>query len=422
MLCRDKIVSVEAREILDSRGNPTLEAKVVLDDGSFGVAAAPSGASTGKYEAHELRDEDKKRYLGRGVLRAVQNVNSELSRLLCGMVCNQGMVDCLMIRADDTENKKRIGANAILAVSLAAAKAGAAHSKVPLYRYIGGIGAARIPTPMMNILNGGAHAANNLDIQEFMIVPSGFGTFSEALRAGSEIYHALGDILKKDSKNSGVGDEGGFAPDLDGEEEALDYICLAIERAGYSTNEVKIALDCAASEWADGASYKLPKNGGRYTSGGICERLNSLVDKYPIVSIEDGLGEDDEDGWRVMTEKLGDRILLVGDDLFVTNPSRLKRGIKSGEGNAVLVKPNQIGTLSETLEVIRIASHNGYRQILSHRSGETCDTSIADIAVAVNCGFIKTGAPCRAERTSKYNRLLEIESELGCSAVFGHNI
>ncbi|MBR6807051.1 MAG: phosphopyruvate hydratase [Clostridia bacterium] len=422
MLCGNKIAQVKAREILDSRGNPTLEATVVLEDGSFGVAASPSGASTGKYEAHELRDIDESRYGGKGVLKAVENVNGKIARSLVGTVCNQGMVDCIMIREDDTPNKSRLGANATLAVSLAAAKAGAMHSKVPLYRYVGGVGAQRIPTPMMNILNGGAHASNSLDFQEFMIVPVGFGTFYEALRGGCEIYHTLGRILKSDGKTSTVGDEGGFAPDLKDESEALDYIVTAIDKAGYSTHDVKIALDCAASEWADGDGYILPKARLRATSDELIAKLESLAKKYPIVSVEDGLGEDDTCGWRHMTDRLGGKLMLVGDDLFVTNPKKLREGIREGLGNSVLVKPNQIGTLSETLQVTHLASLNGYRQILSHRSGETCDTSIADIAVATNCGFIKTGAPCRSERTAKYNRLLKIEAELGGYAVFGDNI
>ncbi len=422
MLCTNKIVKVKAREILDSRGNPTVEATVVLEDGSYGVAASPSGASTGKYEAHELRDRDENRYRGLGVLKAVENVNTTISRVLCGMVCNQGMVDCVMQKADGTENKRGLGANAILAVSLAAAKAGAMHSRLPLYRYIGGVGAQRLPTPFMNILNGGAHAANSLDFQEFMIVPSGFDTFSEALRAGCEIYHALGAILKRDGKAVGIGDEGGFAPDLSSEAEAIEYIMEAIENAGYDTGSVKIALDCAASEWATEDGYTMPKSGEHTSSSDIVSKLEKLVSAYPIVSIEDGLGEDDVSGWQELTDRLSDRILLVGDDLFVTNTKRLREGIKEGIGNSILIKPNQIGTLSETLDVIRHASHAGYRQILSHRSGETCDSSIADIAVAVNCGFIKTGAPCRGERTSKYNRLLAIEAELGTHALYGGNI
>ena len=422
MLCTNKIVKVKGREILDSRGNPTVEATVVLEDGSYGVAASPSGASTGKYEAHELRDLDERRYRGLGVLKAVENVNTTISRVLCGMVCNQGMVDCAMQKADGTENKSGLGANAILAVSLAAAKAGAMHSRLPLYRYIGGVGAQRLPTPFMNILDGGAHAANSLDFQEFMIVPSGFDSFSEALSAGCEIYHALGSILKCDGKTVGIGDEGGVAPDLSSEAEAIDYIIGAIEKAGYDTDSVKIALDCAASEWASDEGYTMPKSGERLSSSDIIVKLEKLVSQYPVVSIEDGLGEDDVFGWQELTDRLSHRTLLVGDDLFVTNTRKLKEGIADGIGNSILIKPNQIGTLSETLDVIRHASHAGYRQILSHRSGETCDSSIADIAVAVNCGFIKTGAPCRGERTSKYNRLLAIEAELGSHANFGGNI
>ncbi len=422
MLCTNKIIGVKGREILDSRGNPTVEATVVLEDGSYGVAASPSGASTGKYEAHELRDNDASRYGGRGVLAAVENVNGRIAKSLCGMVCNQGMVDCVMIRDDATDNKTKLGANAMLAVSLAAAKAGAMHSRLPLYRYVGGVGAVRIPTPMMNILNGGAHASNSLDFQEFMIVPSGFGTFYEALRAGCEIYHALKGVLKSDGRSTTVGDEGGFAPDLADESEALDYMVRAVERAGYTTDEVKFALDCAASEWADASGYTLPKKGEHLTGEALIGKLEALASKYPIVSVEDGLDEDDMNGWRKMTDRLSHKMLLVGDDLFVTNRKRLKKGIIDGIGNSILIKPNQIGTLSETLDVIRMANHNGYRQILSHRSGETCDTTIADIAVAVNCGFIKTGAPCRGERTAKYNRLLKIEAELGGEAVFGSNI
>ena len=422
MLCSNKIVKVKAREILDSRGNPTVEATVVLEDGSYGVAASPSGASTGKYEAHELRDLDEMRFRGLGVLKAVENVNTIISRMLCGMVCNQGMVDCAMLKADGTDNKSNLGANGILAVSLAAAKAGAMHSRLPLYRYIGGVGAQRLPTPFMNILNGGAHAANSLDFQEFMIVPSGFDTFSEALRAGCEIYHVLGAILKGDGKAVGIGDEGGYAPDLSSEAEAIEYIIRAIEKVGYDTDSVKIALDCAASEWAVNDGYSMPKSGEHLTSSDITAKLEKLVSAYPIVSIEDGLGEDDVSGWQELTDRRSHRTLLVGDDLFVTNTARLREGIAEGIGNSILIKPNQIGTLSETLDVIRHASHAGYRQILSHRSGETCDSSIADIAVAVNCGFIKTGAPCRGERTSKYNRLLAIEAELGGHARFGGNI
>ncbi len=419
MLCSNKITHVSAREIIDSRGNPTLEATVILEDGSRGTAGVPSGASTGRHEACELRDRDSGRYGGKGVLKAVENVNTILSEKLCGMVCNQGMVDCVIIKADGSEDKSHIGANATLAVSLAAAKAGASHAKIPLYRYIGGVSGVRLPIPMMNILNGGAHAANNLDIQEFMIVPEGFDTFADALRAGCEVHHALSDILKRDGHSSCVGDEGGCAPNLTDEREALDYIMKAVEKAGYSSDEIKIALDCAASEWASDTGYRLPKSGERASATELIDRLEALIENYPIISVEDPLGEDDEAGWCELTERLGEKIMLVGDDFFVTNPRRVKRGIELGAANAVLIKPNQIGTLSETLEVVRVSSRSGYERILSHRSGETCDTTIADIAVGVNCGYIKTGAPCRGERTSKYNRLLEIAAELGSCAVFG---
>ncbi len=412
------IEAVRAREILDSRGNPTVEATVCLEDGSYGTASVPSGASTGKYEAHELRDGDEKRYLGRGVLQAVENINDKICKELRGTRCDVAQVDCRMIRLDDTENKKRLGANAMLAVSLAAARAGAWHCRMPLYRYIGGISAKKLPHPLMNILNGGAHASNSLDIQEFMILPAEFGTFSEALRAGTEIYHRLGALLKADGHSTLVGDEGGFAPNLGSADEALEYIVRAIEEAGYTTDQVKIALDAAASEWAEGNVYRLPKNGTVYSSDELVKEWARLCARYPIVSVEDGLGEDDDAGWARMTAELGGKILLVGDDYFVTNPKRLAAGIERGCGNAVLVKPNQIGTLTEVIEVVCMAKAAGYRTILSHRSGETSDTAVADIAVSLNAGFIKTGAPARAERCAKYNRLLKIESELGGDAVF----
>lgn len=416
------IETVHAREILDSRGNPTVEATVILEDGSCGIASVPSGASTGKYEAHELRDGDPKRFLGRGVLQAVENVNGKIRSELRGMRCDVGQIDACMIRLDGTENKKVLGANAMLAVSLASARAGARHYNLPLYRYIGGISAKKLPHPMMNILNGGAHASNNLDVQEFMIVPGRFGTYSEALRAGVEIYHTLGSLLKKDGHTTLVGDEGGFAPNLTSTDEALDYIVRAIEEAGYTTDQVKIAMDAATSEWAEDSTYRLPKNGGVYTSAELVKEWERLCSRYPIVSIEDGLGEDDHEGWKHMTDELGKKIMLVGDDYFVTNPKRLSAGIKNGCGNAILVKPNQIGTLTETIAVVCMAKAAGYRTILSHRSGETSDTAVADIAVSLNTGFIKTGAPCRAERTAKYNRLLKIESELGGDAVFETDI
>ncbi len=418
MNSKNIIESVRAREILDSRGNPTVEATVLLEDGSYGTASVPSGASTGKYEAHELRDGDAKRYLGRGVLQAVENINGKICAELRGMRCDVAQVDSRMIRLDDTENKKRLGANAMLAVSLASARAGAWHYRMPLYRYIGGISAKKLPHPLMNILNGGAHAANNLDIQEFMILPSEFGTFSEALRAGTEIYHKLGALLKKDGHSTLVGDEGGFAPSLGSTDEALDYIVRAIEEAGYTTEQVKIALDAATSEWAEGDVYRLPKNGAVYSSDELVKEWSRLCARYPIVSVEDGLGEDDDAGWTRMTAELGKKIMLVGDDYFVTNPKRLSAGIERCAGNAILVKPNQIGTLTEVIAVVCMAKAAGYRTILSHRSGETSDTAVADIAVSLNAGFIKTGAPARAERCAKYNRLLKIESELGGDAVF----
>ena len=418
MSAKNIIETIHAREILDSRGNPTVEATVVLEDGSYGTASVPSGASTGKYEAHELRDGDRNRFGGKGVLQAVENINGKLRTELKGMRCDVAQVDSRMIHIDGTENKSSLGANAMLAVSLAAARAGAWHYKLPLYRYIGGISAKKLPHPLMNILNGGAHAANNLDIQEFMIVPAEFGTFSEALRAGVEIYHKLGSLLKAEGHTTLVGDEGGFAPNLRSVDEALDYIVRAIEGAGYTTDQVKIALDAATSEWAEGNSYLLPKNGTVYTSAELVAEWSRLSSRYPVVSLEDGLGEDDHDGWKHMTAELGKNILLVGDDYFVTNPKRLSAGIEQGCGNAILVKPNQIGTLTETLEVVCMAKAAGYRTILSHRSGETSDTAVADIAVALNTGFIKTGAPARGERTAKYNRLLKIESELGSDAVF----
>lgn len=414
-----KIRSVCAEEILDSRGNPTVEAAVLLEDGTGGSAAVPSGASTGSHEALELRDGDARRYGGKGTLRAADNVNSIISPALSGCQINQHGLDRKLLQLDDTEDKSNLGANAMLAVSLAAAKAGAQAARLPLYRYIGGVHAVRMPVPMMNVLNGGAHASNNVDVQEFMIMPQGFDSFSQALRAGSEIYHALGRILKRDGKSVGVGDEGGYAPDLSGEDEALDYLVAAIAEAGYTTEQVKIALDAAASEWTDGEGYTLPKAGTKMTAEQLIDKWDALSEKYPIVSLEDGLGEDDFSGWVQMTRRLGGRMALVGDDLFVTNTKRLYQGILQGAGNAILIKPNQIGTLSETLEVIRVAQENGYRTIISHRSGETEDTSIADIAVGVNAGYIKCGAPCRSERVAKYNRLLRIEAQLGSAAMYG---
>jgi len=417
MLTKNKIERVSAREILDSRGNPTVEAIVTLEDGTTGIASSPSGASTGKYEAHELRDGGD-RYNGKGVLQAVENVNGKINDALSGMRCDIALIDCAMIRLDGTENKSKLGANAMLAVSLASARAAASHYRIPLYRYLGGIAGKTLPVPMMNILNGGAHAANSLDVQEFMILPMGFGTFSEALRAGSEISHKLGSILKANGHITTVGDEGGFAPNLSDMDEALDYIVRAIEEAGYSTDTVKIAMDAASSEWAEGSSYILPKNKKVYSTSALIAEWERICEKYPIVSIEDGLGEDDDSGWSEMTSRLGGRMMLVGDDYFVTNPKKLQNGIDNKRGNAILVKPNQIGTLTETIDVVNLAKANGYATILSHRSGETTDSTIADIAVALNAGFIKTGAPVRGERTAKYNRLTRIEAELGGDASY----
>ncbi len=418
---KPQIIKCCAREILDSRGNPTVEASVFLADGTVGVASVPSGASTGIYEAHEKRDSDKDRYGGRGVCDAVSSVCRVISPALTGVsATEQAELDRLLLRLDGTENKSDLGANAILAVSLASARAAANWYHIPLYRYLGGIDAYRLPAPMMNILNGGAHASNNVEIQEFMIVPVGFSRFSEALRAGSEIYHALGSLLKAKGLATTVGDEGGFAPNLENDEQAIDLICEAISTAGYSTDEVKIALDAAASEWYDEGAYMMPKRRRRYSRRELIEYWVSLCDKYPmIISIEDGLDQRDMEGWCDLTERLGKKIMLVGDDFFVTNTARLRAGIERHAANAILIKPNQIGTLTETLDVIHLAKDAGYRFILSHRSGETEDTTIADIAVALNAPFIKTGAPCRTERVAKYNRLLRIESALASGGRYG---
>lgn len=414
-----RIHSVHGREILDSRGNPTVEATVVLADGTVGRASVPSGASTGQFEALELRDKDPGRYGGKGVTRAVNHINTTIRDAVVGKCASFYDVDRILLQTDGTEDKSQLGANATLAVSLATAKAAAADLSLPLYRYLGGRNGVRLPVPLMNILNGGAHASNSLDVQEFMIVPVGFSSFAEALRAGVEIYHTLGRNLKKAGKSTAVGDEGGFAPDLGGDREAIEFILAAICDAGYDTDRVKVALDVAASEWASDGKYHMPKENRNMTTAELIQRWSDLVADYPIISIEDGVGENDDAGWRQLTEALGSKILLVGDDFFVTNPRRLRDGIAHGEANAVLVKPNQIGTLTETLDVIRIAAEADYRSIVSHRSGETGDTSIADIAVATGAGFIKTGAPCRYERVAKYNRLLQIERELGDTAVYG---
>lgn len=398
---------------MDSRSTPTVGAEVILEDGSRGFAISPSGASTGAYEAHEMRDGDASRYSGKGVLKAVSAVNDMICPALRGYPAdNQRLADRAMCELDGTENKSRLGANAILAVSLATAKAAAAHYKMPLYRYLGGINAQVLPRPMMNILNGGAHAANNIDIQEFMIIPFDICCFSEGLRRCSEIYKALGSILKEKGKSTGVGDEGGFAPDLDSDEAAIELITAAIEKAGYTAENTKIALDVASSEWYSGGEYLLPKRNVKMTADELIEYYEKLAQKYPIISIEDGAAEEDWNGWKNLTERLGKRIQLVGDDLFVTNIKRFKKGIAEGAGNSILVKPNQIGTLSETMDVVEAARKNGYTAVISHRSGETEDTTVADLAVALNAGQIKTGAPCRSDRVAKYNRLLIIENEL----------
>lgn len=398
---------------MDSRSTPTVGAEVILEDGSRGFAISPSGASTGAYEAHEMRDGDASRYSGKGVLKAVSAVNDMIFPALRGYPAdNQRLADRAMCELDGTENKSRLGANAILAVSLATAKAAAAHYKMPLYRYLGGINAQVLPRPMMNILNGGAHASNNIDIQEFMIIPFDICCFSEGLRRCSEIYKALGSILKEKGKSTGVGDEGGFAPDLDSDEAAIELITAAIEKAGYTAENTKIALDVASSEWYSGGEYLLPKRNVKMTADELIEYYERLTQKYPIISIEDGAAEEDWNGWRNLTERLGKRIQLVGDDLFVTNIKRFKKGIAEGAGNSILVKPNQIGTLSETMDVVEAARKNGYTAVISHRSGETEDTTVADLAVALNAGQIKTGAPCRSDRVAKYNRLLIIENEL----------
>ncbi len=415
-----KISDVTAREILDSRGNPTVESRVTLEDGSVGVASVPSGASCGAYEASELRDREDPRYGGKGVLTAVKNVRERIRELLVGCdAYDQASADRNMIALDGSKNKSNLGANAILSVSLALARASAASVGLPLYRYIGGTAAARIPVPMMNVLNGGAHASNNVDIQEFMIVPHGFSSVEESLRAGSEIYYALRGILLERGLSVAVGDEGGFAPDLSGDEEALELLVKAIERAGYRTEQVGLAIDAAASEWADGDRYRLPKRGRELRGDELLSFWSDLVGSYPILSLEDPFGEDDFRGFSTLTEQLGDRLLLVGDDLFVTNAERLRLGIVKESATAILIKPNQIGTVSEVLETIALAGRYGYRHILSHRSGETMDDSISDLAVGTLAPLIKTGAPCRGERVAKYNRLLEISSELGGNGRFG---
>ena len=416
-----RIAAVRGRQIFDSRGTPTVEAEVYLENGAAAVASVPSGASTGRHEAVELRDGDPAAYGGKSVLKAVRAVNQALNEALHGLPANdQAAVDDAILRADGTDNRSRLGANATLAVSLAYARAAAAAHGLEFYRYLGGAGGVTLPVPMMNILNGGAHADNNVDIQEFMIVPLGAGSFCHAMKMGTEIYAALKAALKSRGLATAVGDEGGFAPSLRDDEQALELLVEAIESAGYRPGaDVAIAMDAAASEWTQGDGYRLPKNGQSLTREALIAHFADLAGRFPIFSIEDPLGEDDFEGFARITEQLGARVQIVGDDLFVTNPARLEQGIRSRSANAVLVKPNQIGTLSETIRTVRLAQQHGYRTILSHRSGETEDTSIADIAVALNAGQIKTGAPARTDRVCKYNRLLKIEQTLGMAAVYG---
>ena len=417
------IEALHGREILDSRGNPTVEAVVTLADGTQGVAAVPSGASTGQFEALELRDKDPARYGGKGVRSAAAHIDGELQTALHGYnAADAAGLDKTMIALDGTADKSRLGANAILAVSLAAAKAAAAAQGAPLYRYLGGAAAHTLPVPMMNVLNGGAHADNNIDIQEFMIMPVGAPSFAEALRWSAEVFHALAAILKQDGLSTAVGDEGGYAPNLKSDEEAIGYLLRAIEQAGYKPYEdFMIAIDAASSEWKGEGGYRLPKHQTFLTTDQLIAYWKNLVDKYPIASIEDALDEEDWEGWKKLTAALGGKVQLVGDDLFVTNTKRLERGIREGSGNAILIKLNQIGSLWETVEAVQMAHHANYAAIISHRSGETEDTTIADLAVALNAGQIKTGAPSRSERVAKYNRLLRIEEELGAAATYpGH--
>lgn len=412
------IEEIKGRQVLDSRGNPTVEATVTLSDGTVQSAIVPSGASTGAFEAVELRDNDDV-YFGKSVYKAVKNINETLAHHLVGTSpYQQRLIDRMMCDLDGTENKKNLGANAILAVSIAVAKASASSLNLPLYRYLGGFNAHRLPCPMMNILNGGAHSDNNVDIQEFMIMPVGADSFRDGLRQCTEIYHTLKTLLKKDKLSTAVGDEGGFAPNLSGDEEALEYILKAIEEAGYNTENTKLALDIASSEWYAEGMYNLPKRKISMTTENMIEYLDNLTEKYPIISIEDGLSEFDWSGWEELTGKLS-HIQLVGDDLFVTNVNKLYNGIKVGAGNSILVKMNQIGTLTETFDAIELAHKAGYTTVISHRSGESEDTTIADIAVACNSGQIKTGAPCRSERTGKYNRLSRIEEELTGVSTYG---
>lgn len=417
-----QIKEVHGREILDSRGNPTVQAEVILEDGTVGMGASPSGASTGIFEAHELRDGEENRYGGKGVCRAVENIDKKINKILQGVdVFDLYKIDHIMCMEDGTKEKKKLGANAILAVSIAAAKAAAQSRDIPLYRYLGGVSAATLPVPMMNILNGGAHASNTVETQEFMIMPVGAESFREGLRMCSEVFHCLASDLKKKGHTTSVGDEGGFAPNLNSDEETIELILNAVETAGYvSGKDFVLAMDAAASEWKGNGMghYRMPKSGKEYGTDELIRHWKSIVDAYPVVSIEDPLDEEDWDGWKAITKELGDRVQLVGDDLFVTNTERLAKGIEEGCGNSILIKVNQIGTLSETIDAIRMARHAGFTTIVSHRSGETEDTTIADLAVALNAGQIKTGAPSRSERVAKYNRLLKIEEELGKSALY----
>ncbi len=414
------ITEVYAREILDSRGNPTVEVEVVLEDGAVGRAAVPSGASTGVHEAVELRDGDKERYLGKGVLKAVENVNDIIAEAVIGLeATRQTEIDELLVRLDGTPNKGRLGANAILGVSMAVAKAAAASVGLPLYLYLGGVAAKELPVPMMNILNGGEHADNNVDIQEFMIMPVGAKSFAEALRMNSEIYHTLKKLLKEKGLSTSLGDEGGFAPNLERNEEAIEVILEAVVRAGYKPGEdIVLALDVASSEFYEDGKYNLKGEGVVKTAAEMVDYVADLCEKYPIASVEDALAEDDWEGWTLLTERLGSKVQLVGDDLFVTNEERLQKGIDSGVANSILIKVNQIGTLTETFNTIETAKRAGYTCVISHRSGETEDTTLADIAVAVNAGQIKTGAPARTDRVAKYNQLLRIEEDLGNAAKY----
>lgn len=417
------IKRIRGREIIDSRGNPTVEAEVTLESGISARASVPSGASTGEFEAVELRDGDKKRFMGLGVQKAVDNINKHISPALCGKnPLKQEELDGILIERDSTDNKSKLGANATLAVSIACARAASAMLEIPLYRYIGGCFAHTLPMPMMNILNGGAHADNNLDVQEFMILPVGAKSFANGLRQCCEVYHTLKKILKSRGLSTAIGDEGGFAPSLKSEDEAIELILLAVEKAGYKPGaDFMLSLDAAASEWKgeNPGEYYLPKKGEKKTSDELAQYWNRLRESYPIFSIEDPLDENDWDGWAMITQQLDHRLALVGDDLFVTNQERLKKGIALHCGNAILIKPNQIGTLTETARAVFIAKHHGYRTIMSHRSGETEDTTIADLAVGLSTGLIKTGAPCRTDRTAKYNRLLRIEEQLGNTSVYG---